>query len=125
MPCVLSKPIYEPYDFAYEADDSDDESLIADSEQDEIDIINSTASICSVCGCYHTEYDPCGTECARDDEEELDYDYNIYERVPIKQGPLDKKTDIYCNYMCEKHDLSRNNFYELYIECEDITNCNL
>ncbi len=97
MPCVLSKPIYEPYDFAYEADDSDDESLLSDSE-----------------GFPDLS-----------DEEELDYDENIYERVPIKQGPLDKKTDIYCNYMCEKHDLSRNNFYELYIECEEITNCNL
>jgi len=43
---------------------------VAELEQAVWDRINATAADCILCGCYHTENDPCGTNCARDDEEE-------------------------------------------------------
>mgnify|MGYP003116257437 FL=1 len=60
-----------------DSDDEDGESKYCPNCCPRIECVD-----CGVCGCYHSEYDPCGTNCARDSESESDEEVeNEYETV--------------------------------------------
>ena len=52
------------YLWEFNCSDNEDWGADENDSEDERDTINATAADCQVCGCYHTEYDPCGTQCA-------------------------------------------------------------
>lgn len=52
-----------------------------------------------------------------EEEEELDYDENIYEEqyfnYPNQYGPLTQELEKLCQYFMENQGITRNDFYEL------------